>query len=77
MAFSKQVNILLAYFLNVSAHENLILTAYFFHIFFGVGAALVLVDEPLSLYPGISRSVPGSSCLLDETLSHGPVSISS
>ena len=31
--------------------------------------------KPLSLYPGVPSSIPGSSSLSDETLSHGSVSI--
>ena len=33
------------------------------------------VDIPLALYKRFTCSTPGSSCLLDATLNHGPVSI--
>ena len=34
-----------------------------------------VVDKPLALYPGVLSLIPGSSSMLDETLSRGPVSI--
>ena len=40
-----------------------------------IGATGV-VDKALALYPGVSRLIPGSSSLLDETLSHGLISMS-
>ena len=35
----------------------------------------VVENKPLVLYPGVPSSIPDSSSLSDETLSHGPVSI--